>query len=46
MSRGVTDSWPRQPHVEYAHADLRDRAAVESLIGDTRPDVIFHVAPG
>jgi nucleoside-diphosphate-sugar epimerase len=44
VSRGVTDSWPRQPYVEYAHADLRDRAAVESLIGDIRPDVIFHVA--
>jgi nucleoside-diphosphate-sugar epimerase len=44
MSRGVTGGWPRQPHVEYARADLRDRAAVQALIGDIRPDVIFHVA--
>lgn len=44
MSRGVTDGWPRQPAVEYAHVDLRDRAAVQSLIGGVRPDVIFHVA--
>ena len=44
VSRGITNGWPRQLTVEYAHTDLRDRAAVESLIGDIRPDVIFHVA--
>ena len=44
MSRGVTGGWPRGDAVEYARADLRDRAGVNALIGGIRPDVIFHVA--
>ena len=44
VSRGITCGWPRQDSVEYARADLRDRGAVEALIGSVKPDVIFHVA--
>lgn len=44
VSRGVTCGWPRQDGVEYAYADLRDRAGVQALVGAIRPDVIFHVA--
>jgi len=44
VSRGVTDGWPRHPGAEYVHADVRDQARMESLIGEVRPDLIFHVA--
>ena len=44
VSRGITCGWPRQDGVEYAHADLRDRAGIQALITGVRPDVIFHVA--
>ena len=44
VSRGVTGDWPRQPGAEYRHADVRDRAAIETLIRELRPDLVFHVA--
>ena len=44
VSRGVTTSWPRQPDAEYLVGDARDRARMDELIAQVRPDVIFHVA--
>jgi len=44
VSRGVTADWPRQPGAEYRHADVRDRAAIEALIREIQPDLVFHVA--
>jgi nucleoside-diphosphate-sugar epimerase len=44
VSRGITDSWPREAAAEYVHADVRDRHAMEQLIGEVRPGLIFHVA--
>ncbi len=44
VSRGVTTSWPRQPDAEYLVGDVRDRARMDELIAQVRPDVIFHVA--
>jgi len=43
VSRGVTD-WPRQAGAEYRYADVRDRAAMDRLISEVRPDLVFHVA--
>jgi nucleoside-diphosphate-sugar epimerase len=44
VSRGVTDAWPRQAGAEYRQADVRDRPAMDGLIAEVRPDVVFHVA--
>jgi nucleoside-diphosphate-sugar epimerase len=44
VSRGIADRRPRHASVEYRCADVRDRAALDQLIGDIRPDLIFHVA--
>lgn len=44
VSRGVTRDWPRHPGAEYLYADVRDQARMEALIGEIRPDLIFHVA--
>ena len=44
VSRGNSDAWPGQPGAEYRQADVRDRGALEALIREVRPDVIFHVA--
>jgi nucleoside-diphosphate-sugar epimerase len=44
VSRGVTEGYRRHPGAEYRHADVRDRAAMDRLIGDVKPDLIFHVA--
>lgn len=44
VSRGVTSGWPRQPGAEYAVADVRDRHRLGQLIGQVRPDFVFHVA--
>ena len=43
LSRGTTDSWPRQASAEYVHGDVRDRRMMDELIASLRPDVIFHV---
>lgn len=44
ISRGITDAWPRLPQAEYISADVRDRAALEPIISEFQPDVIFHLA--
>jgi nucleoside-diphosphate-sugar epimerase len=44
VSRGVTGDWPRQPGAEYRYADVRNRPAIEALISEIRPDLVFHVA--
>jgi len=44
VSRGVTDSWPRRPEAEYRYADVRDRAAMDKLLAEVKPDLVFHVA--
>jgi hypothetical protein len=44
VSRGVTSGWPRQPGAEYLAGDARDRARIDEIIAQVRPDVIFHVA--
>jgi len=44
VSRGVTTSWPRQQGAEYLVGDVRDRARMDEIIAQVRPDVIFHVA--
>lgn len=43
LSRGMTNSWPRQASAEYVHGDVRDRRQMDELIASLRPDVIFHV---
>ena len=44
VSRGLTRGWPRAAGAEYAQADVRDLPALESVVADVRPDVLFHVA--
>jgi len=44
VSRGVTRDWSRPPGAEYRQADVRDRPAIEALISEIRPDLVFHVA--
>ena len=44
LSRGQTTAWPRQPGVDYRHADIRDRRTLDRLLADLRPDVVFHLA--
>jgi nucleoside-diphosphate-sugar epimerase len=44
VSRGVTDAGPRQAGGEYRQADVRDRRAMDRLMAEVRPDVVFHVA--
>jgi nucleoside-diphosphate-sugar epimerase len=44
VSRGVTDAWPRQAGAEYLHADIRDRRALDKLMAEVRPDLVFHLA--
>ncbi len=47
VSRGIAgrpSSDPRLASVEYRHADIRDGQRLGELIGQVRPDVIFHLA--
>ena len=44
VSRGLTSDLPIHPGAEYRRADVRDRAAMDALIGEIRPDLVFHVA--
>ena len=44
VSRGIKKSWPVVGGAEYRFADIRDRRAVDHLIGEIGPDVVFHVA--
>src|ERR1700677_3746433 len=44
ISRNISDSRPRHASAEYLHADVTDRAALDRVIGEVRPDLVFHVA--
>jgi nucleoside-diphosphate-sugar epimerase len=44
VSRGVTADWPQQAGAEYRYADVRDRSAMDELIGEVKPDLLFHIA--
>ena len=44
VSRGITGGWPRHASAEYSYADVRDRAAMDRLISEVKPDLVFHVA--
>jgi NAD(P)-dependent dehydrogenase (short-subunit alcohol dehydrogenase family) len=44
LSRGTTAAWPRQPEADYRQGDVRDRARLDEIIAEVRPDIIFHVA--
>ena len=44
VSRGLTEAGPRQDGADYVSADVRDRAALDRLFGEVRPDLVFHVA--
>jgi nucleoside-diphosphate-sugar epimerase len=44
VSRGHTEGWPRVTGAEYVHADIRDRRGLTAIVGQVRPDVVFHLA--
>jgi nucleoside-diphosphate-sugar epimerase len=44
VSRGHTTRWPRHERAEYRHADIRDREAMDELMAEVQPDLVFHVA--
>jgi FlaA1/EpsC-like NDP-sugar epimerase len=44
VSRGMTSAWPRRAGAEYLEGDVRDRARLDEIIEQVRPDLIFHVA--
>jgi len=44
VSRGISDACPRHAGAGYRHADVRDRVAMDRLISDVKPDLVFHVA--
>ena len=44
VSRSAESGWLRQDGAEYLRGDVRDRARLDELIAEVRPDVIFHVA--
>jgi NADP-dependent 3-hydroxy acid dehydrogenase YdfG len=44
VSRDVTAGFPRQAGAEYLVGDVRNRARMDEIIAQVRPDVIFHVA--
>ena len=44
VSRGLTNAWARQVSAEYLYADVTNPLAMERLIGELRPDLIFHLA--
>jgi nucleoside-diphosphate-sugar epimerase len=44
VSRGATDAGPRQAGAEYRQADVRDCRAMDRLMAEVRPDVVFHLA--
>ena len=44
ISRGRTNCWPRTDGVEYLRMDVRQRAALQELVAELRPDIVYHVA--
>jgi nucleoside-diphosphate-sugar epimerase len=43
VSRGVSNAYPRHADAEYRYADVRDRVAMDALMHEVRPDLVFHV---
>jgi hypothetical protein len=43
VSRGLTPV-PDLAGVEFVHGDVRDRACLDELFAEVRPEVVFHVA--
>jgi nucleoside-diphosphate-sugar epimerase len=44
VSRSLRAGSGGQPGVEYRTADVRDRAAMNQIMADIRPSVVFHLA--
>jgi nucleoside-diphosphate-sugar epimerase len=44
VCRGLTSAYPRHADAEYRQADVRDRAAMDAVLSEVRPDLVFHVA--
>jgi NAD(P)-dependent dehydrogenase (short-subunit alcohol dehydrogenase family) len=44
VSSDVSTGWTVQAGAEYLVGDVRDRARMDEIIAQVRPDVIFHVA--
>ena len=44
VSRGIMNDYPRHDSAEYRIGDVRDRDAMNRLLAEVRPDVVFHVA--
>jgi nucleoside-diphosphate-sugar epimerase len=44
VSRGLSAAGARVAGTEYRRADVRDRAALDAVVDEIRPDVIFHLA--
>jgi NAD(P)-dependent dehydrogenase (short-subunit alcohol dehydrogenase family) len=44
VSRGVTCTITDQGGAEYLHADVTDRSAIERIVAEVKPDIVFHVA--
>jgi hypothetical protein len=44
VSRGVTQVAVPQDGAEYHTADVTDREAIERVVADVKPDIVFHLA--
>lgn len=44
VSRGITQAAVRQEGAGYLKADVTDRGAVERVMREVKPDIVFHVA--
>jgi hypothetical protein len=44
VSRGVTRVAVPQDGAEYVTADVTDRGAIERVVADVKPDIVFHLA--
>lgn len=44
VSRGVTRAAVPQDGAEYLTADVTDRGAIERVVAEVRPDIVFHLA--
>lgn len=44
ISRGEAARWPRWDGVHYVCADIRDDAAIDRLMREIQPDLVFHAA--
>lgn len=44
VSRGITEIFARHENVEYLNADVRAFNALEQVVAEVEPDIVFHVA--